>query len=138
MYCGVDMIEIDRIARTAANPRFLARLYAPEEICLINARTGWRRAEIIAGRFAAKEAVIKVLLAALATARTQAAAGPSWQASGGTVHAREIATLTQDGGAPQVLLTGETATLAASLGLTQIAISLSHTKSHAVAFAIGT
>ncbi|MCY0902004.1 MAG: holo-ACP synthase [Firmicutes bacterium] len=137
MYCGVDMIEIDRIVKTAANPRFLTRLYAPEEIRLIEAKSGWRKAEVIAGRFAAKEAVIKVLLAANAS-HTRALLRGVGHGHSGAMHAREIATLTQDGGAPHVYLTGETASLATSLGLTHIAISLSHTKTHAVAFAIGT
>ena len=56
---GVDIVEIDRIAKAMKNERFLDRLFTKEEIALFEACR--YRAETVAGRFAAKEAVLKAL-----------------------------------------------------------------------------
>lgn len=54
---GFDLVEVPRIARALRNPRFLPRIFTPLEI----ASMGEADAERVAGRWAAKEAVIKAL-----------------------------------------------------------------------------
>ncbi len=57
---GVDIIEIARISQAIAhNPRILERLFTPRE--LADYRERGSRTETLAGKFAAKEAVVKAL-----------------------------------------------------------------------------
>ncbi|MFC0213423.1 holo-ACP synthase [Paenibacillus chartarius] len=60
---GIDMLEIERMRRIlegAAGERFLQRVLTAAELELAAERKG-RLAEFAAGRFAAKEAVVKAL-----------------------------------------------------------------------------
>lgn len=58
---GIDLCEIERMAKAIERPRFLERVYTPAERARIEAAGGVRRGEIAAGLFAAKEAVAKSL-----------------------------------------------------------------------------
>ena len=58
---GVDLCEIERIAKAIEMPRFLERVYTPAERERLEAAPQARRNEIAAGLFAAKEAVCKAL-----------------------------------------------------------------------------
>ncbi|GAA3409929.1 holo-ACP synthase [Paenibacillus hodogayensis] len=60
---GIDLLDIDRVKRLLAQPhgeRFVERVLTPRERELALRRAG-RLAEFVAGRFAAKEAVVKAL-----------------------------------------------------------------------------
>lgn len=60
---GMDLVEIARVAKLLREPhgeRFVARVLTPGERELAQRRQG-RLAEFVAGRFAAKEAVVKAL-----------------------------------------------------------------------------
>ena len=54
---GLDLCQVDRIARAMENPRFLARAFTQGE----RARIAEKGAQTAAGLFAAKEAVAKAL-----------------------------------------------------------------------------
>ena len=58
---GIDLCQIDRMARAIETPRFLERVYTPAERARIESAGGVRRGEIAAGLFACKEAVAKAL-----------------------------------------------------------------------------
>ncbi|MBE3577213.1 MAG: holo-ACP synthase [Limnochordales bacterium] len=119
---GTDIIEVPRIARAfdRFGERFLRKVYTPEEIayCLRATHRG-RVVERLAGRFAAKEAVMKSL-----------GCGP------GKVPWRSVAILPQKGGPPQVVLSGPAARRAAELGVERLLVSISHQSQWAVATAI--
>ncbi|MDR3575664.1 MAG: holo-ACP synthase [Anaerolineaceae bacterium] len=113
---GVDIVEINRL--TEVNPairrRFLIRVYTPLEL----EQVGNSDASL-AGRFAAKEAVSKVLGSGI---------GPvSWQ---------DIEIRRGPAGAPVLQLYGRASLLAEKLGLTQWSVSISHSKTEAIAFAV--
>ncbi|RUA16461.1 MAG: holo-[acyl-carrier-protein] synthase [Clostridia bacterium] len=113
---GVDIIEIARIERLLARygDAFLRRVYTQAEI----QRYG-QRPQSLAARWAAKEAVAKALGTGI---------GPvSWT---------EIEVLEDALRAPVLHLNGEAAALAARLGLSEWAISLSHTGDLAIAFVV--
>lgn len=60
---GNDLIEINRVKNvieSKAGARFLERILTPEEQVLAKSRKG-NHAEFIAGRFAAKEAIVKAI-----------------------------------------------------------------------------
>lgn len=114
---GVDIVEIKRIelAVNRGSGRFLRRVYTETELRICRDRF-----PSLASRFAAKEAVMKVL----GTGGT----GVAW---------REIEILTGDDGRPSVRLHGRALSKAARLNLKEVAISLSDSREYAVAVAIG-
>jgi holo-[acyl-carrier protein] synthase len=118
---GVDLIELDRIQRAIARhgPRFLTRIYTPEEV----ARYADRLPEL-AARFAAKEAVSKALGVGLNHISSQ---GIGWQ---------EVEVLPDPCGKPILFLSGRARQLAEEQNLHQWSISLSHGRDHAVAFVV--
>ena len=113
---GVDIVEIDRIdqAMQRFGDRFLHRVYTEPEIALCQAK-----ANRLAVRFAAKEAVMKAL--------GTGGKGVSW---------REIEVLAKPTGEPQIRLYGKAKITASSLGLSEFAVSLSHSREYAVATVI--
>jgi len=61
---GIDLLEIERVRRLLKQPhgsRFLERVLTGEERKLAEQRKGGRLAEFVAGRFCAKEAVVKAI-----------------------------------------------------------------------------
>lgn len=118
---GVDLIEIARIERLwrEHGDRFLTRVFtSAERAHCLDSRTP---AERLAGRFAAKEAVLKVL-------------GTGWRAGIGWT---DVETLPDALGRPVVTLHGVAAELAAGAEIAQIVISISHSGGFVIASAIG-
>jgi holo-[acyl-carrier protein] synthase len=114
---GVDIIEIERVesAIKRGGERFLGRIYTEAEL-----RTCRNRLASLASRFAAKEAVMKVL------------------GTGGiNIRWREIEIITGDDGKPSVKLYGQALNKASELNLKEVSVSLSDSRQHAVAVAIG-
>ncbi|MBW6473221.1 MAG: holo-ACP synthase [Anaerolineaceae bacterium] len=113
---GVDIIEIERLEKV--NPgiraRFINRVYteAEKEICG-NSYT------CLAGRFAAKEAVSKVLGTGIGEIR--------WQ---------DIEILRGEEGQPIIKLHANAKAKENELGIHQWAISISHSRTLAIAFVI--
>jgi holo-[acyl-carrier-protein] synthase len=114
---GVDLIEIARIEQTATRfgRRFLERVFTPAELAYCAGR-----APCLAARWTAKEATAKALGTGI-----------------GNVAWREIEVVCETNGRPALRLHGRAAGLAASLGLTGLAVSLSHSQSHAIACVVG-
>ncbi|HEX9634257.1 MAG TPA: holo-ACP synthase [Candidatus Limnocylindria bacterium] len=113
---GVDLIDIDRISSVLSRhpDRFRERVLTEAE-----ARYCGRKAERIAGRWAAKEAISKVLGLGVR--------GVGW---------REIEILPNWAGAPQVRLHARAAARAASMQLQDVTVSISHERRMAVAVAV--
>lgn len=99
--------------------RFLDRVFTPDEqaYCL---KMSFPTPHL-AGRFAAKEAVLKML-------GTGLAAGIAWT---------DVEVRADASGAPHVTLHGAALTRAESRGISATLISISHTEQHAIASAIG-
>jgi len=118
---GVDMVACERLDEAIARhgDRFLKRVFTAAELAYCTGRK--RRIEHLAGRFAAKEAVLKVL-------------GTGWQ---GGISWTDIEVLNLASGRPVVSLTGRCKEVAEQLGLTEILVSISHIQTHAIASAIG-
>ena len=118
-HTGIDAAEIPRIARAVERwgQPFLDRIFTADEqdYCRGTARH-------LAGRFAAKEAISKVLGTGIRTI--------TW---------REMEILPDRRGKPTVYLHGRAAETAKHLGLGPISVSITHTGdlAMAVAFALG-
>ncbi|HKV43626.1 MAG TPA: holo-ACP synthase [bacterium] len=114
---GVDIVEVDRIRRAVARwgEPFLHRVFTPAE--LARGGTSPTAAERLAGRFAAKEAVMKAL----------GRRGVGW---------REIEITTDPFGKPGVHLSGRAAEIADRLGVRAWSLAISHTRLMAIAQAL--
>jgi holo-[acyl-carrier protein] synthase len=114
---GVDICEIARMERALGrHPTMRERVFTPEEIAYCDGKA--RPAESFAGRFAAREAVIKAL---------GGYRGRRWQ---------DISVTRQPSGAPAIALTGNAKRRADALGLSRVLITFTHEKTNAVAFAV--
>ena len=120
---GVDLAEVGRIRAALSDPRigkrFRARVFTEKEIAYCEQKQRGKY-ESYAGRFAAKEAVMKAL-------------GRGW---GARVRWLDIEVVRGRSGKPDIALHGKTAELAADLGIRRWALSITHTKEHGLAFVI--
>ena len=118
---GIDLVEIDRIERMRADhgPTFLDRCFTAGEQAYAESAPRVR-AERYAARFAAKEAILKAFGTGLRE-------GIAWT---------DMDVVRNDLGAPSIVLTGEAADFAATLGITSWRISISHTAELAMASVI--
>lgn len=119
LHVGIDLIEVERIQAIIARygDRFLRRVFTETELAYCRGQF-----HQLAARFAAKEAVSKTLGVGI-----QHREGVGW---------REIQVIADERGKPSVQLSGRAAQRAAEIGVSQFAISLSHTREHAIAMVV--
>ena len=117
---GIDLVDCRRIEEMLDKheERFLRRIFTASEQEYSNRHR--QRAERLGGRFAVKEAVMKML-------------GTGWQSG---IAWTEIETVNDGAGKPVVHLKGKIAEIAAELGIKQISVSITHTADLAIASAI--
>lgn len=116
---GTDIIECSRIAGMIEKhgDTFVHRVFTSGEIDYCsNKKTACQH---FAGRWAAKEAVMKTL-------------GTGW---GQGVQWTDIELVRGSTGTPSIRLSGQAAQIAARLGIDHVLISISHTEGYAIAFA---
>lgn len=118
---GTDIVEVDRIVKmlTDHGDHFLERVFTPGEIAHCQPRR--ESAPHYAGRWAAKEAVMKVLGTGFTT----------------EVGWTDIEICVKPSGQPYIVLHGSTQLVATRLGIGEILITISHTSNYATATAIG-
>lgn len=116
---GTDIAEIARIESMAKKHEesFLERVYTADERAYCRSKK--RSAQHWAGRWAAKEAVLKAL-------GTGWAEGIAWT---------DVEVRTSPEGKPSIRLTGGAKRVADALGVTETLITISHCDTYAVAFA---
>jgi len=119
MEIGVDIIEVGRIRKALKNKNFLRRIFTDNEIYSFSLKKGESFFRHVAGRFAAKEAVSKVLGTGIGFFR--------W---------RDIEIVTDAFGKPKVNLYNKALELFKSRGFTRILVTISHSRDYAVAFSV--
>lgn len=114
---GVDLVEVDRVRQALERygERFLSRIYTAAERDYCRGRTPQ-----LAARFAAKEATYKAL--------DSRELGMGWH---------DVEVLDNEAGKPRLSLSGKARARAEQLGLTGLAVSLSHSRELAIAVVIG-
>jgi holo-[acyl-carrier protein] synthase len=117
---GIDIVETARIARLIEHhaERFLQRCFTAEELRYSQSKREF--AQHLAGRFAAKEAILKVL-------------GTGWSEGIAWTDAEVVR---EPSGRPTVRLHGRCEAVARELGIAQWWLSISHIATHATASAI--
>jgi holo-[acyl-carrier protein] synthase len=114
---GIDIAEVPRVAEAIERygQRFLQRIFTEGEIRYCESKAN--RVERYAARFAAKEAGMKAL-------------GTGWNHG---VRWRDIEVRRQPGGRPTLEFHGKAGEFASNMGVTYIALSLTHTAEEAMA-----
>jgi holo-[acyl-carrier protein] synthase len=117
---GIDLVDCPRIEDMIKRhgERFLDRVFTAAEQAYADRNKN--RVEKLAGRFAAKEAVLKLL-------------GTGWR---GKIAWTDIEIINNGNGQPEVTLTSEVKKIADKLGITHISISITHTVNFAIASAV--
>ena len=112
---GVDICDVGRMRRALErHPSMPSRVFTEEEVAYCETKAA--PAECYAGRFAAREAVIKAL---------GGVRGGRW---------KDISVARAPSGAPGVMLTGAAKARADVLGIERLLISFAHERDAAVAF----
>jgi holo-[acyl-carrier protein] synthase len=117
---GIDLVDFPRIEEMLRrhDERFLERVFTDAERAY--ADTNRNSIEKLAGRFAAKEAVLKLL-------------GTGWR---GKIAWTDIEVINNHLGQPQVTLSGEVKKIADTLGIKHVTVSITHTANFAIASAV--
>ena len=114
---GIDIIKVDRIraALDRFGPRFSRRVLTEAEQRYVRDRP-----ETMAGRWAAKEAVLKAL-------------GTGWRRG---ISWRDVEIRNERSGSPTVALRGGARDYMEQQKISQVLVSISHCRTHATAYAI--
>ncbi len=117
---GIDLVDFPRIEEMVKRhgERFLNRIFTAAEQAYAEANKN--EMEKLAGRFAAKEAILKLL-------------GTGWR---GKIAWTDIEIVNSPSGQPVVTLSGEVEKIAEKLGIKHISISITHTANFAIASAV--
>jgi len=117
---GIDLVDCPRIEEMLKRhgDRFVQRIFTKAEQTY--ARANKNKIEKLAGRFAAKEAVLKLM-------------GTGWR---GKIAWTDIEVINNSSGQPEVILSGEVEKIAARLGIKHVSISITHTANFAIASAV--
>ncbi len=117
---GIDLVDRLRIEQMLDRhgSRFMDRVFTATEQAY--ARANRDKIEKLAGRFAAKEAILKLM-------------GTGWR---GKIAWTDIEVVNNPAGQPEVTLTGEVQKVARKLGVEHISVSITHTANFAIASAV--
>jgi holo-[acyl-carrier protein] synthase len=117
---GIDLVDCPRIEQMIKRhgQRFIERVFTDAEQAYADANKD--SVEKLAGRFAAKEAILKLM-------------GTGWR---GKIAWTDIEVVNNAAGQPEVTLDGEVKKIADGLGITHISVSITHTANFAIASAV--
>lgn len=121
MRIGVDLLRAGELDRLATREWFMRYIFADVEFAQAATLTGERRREFLAGRFAAKEAVLKVLGIGILQG----------------VAPRDIAVGRLGCGAPDIALRAGAARAAREARIQNVAVSITHKDGMVAAVALG-
>jgi holo-[acyl-carrier protein] synthase len=117
---GIDLVDFPRIEKMVKQHgwRFLDKIFTASEQAYANANKN--RIEKLAGRFAAKEAILKLM-------------GTGWR---GKIAWTDVEIVNNPSGQPKVNLRGEVEKIADKLKIKHISVSITHTANFAIASAV--
>lgn len=121
MRLGIDLLTVGELDRLCRRDWFARYAFAPVELASAEQLRGTRRDEFLAGRFAAKEAVLKVLGVGLFDG----------------VAPCDIAVVGISGGRPDVTLHHSASRAAERARITQVTVSITHKNGMVAAVAAG-
>ena len=119
---GIDLVDFGRIDQMLARhkQRFLNRVFTAKEQAQAFELVDKNQSQRLAGRFASKEAILKLL-------------GTGWR---GKIAWTDMEITNNALGQPQVALSGEVERIAKDAGVGNITLSITHTANFAIASAV--
>ena len=119
---GIDLVDFGRIDQMLARhkQRFLNRVFTAKEQAQAFELVDKNQSQRLAGRFASKEAILKLL-------------GTGWR---GKIAWTDMEITNNALGQPQVALSGEVEKIAKDAGVGNIMLSITHTANFAIASAV--
>ena len=119
---GIDLVDFERIEqmRQRHKQRFLDRVFTAKEQAQAKALALQNQSQRLAGRFASKEAILKLL-------------GTGWR---GKIAWTDMEITNNALGQPEVALSGEVEKIARAAGVGNIMLSITHTANFAIASAV--
>ena len=119
---GIDLVDFGRIDQMLARhkQRFLNRVFTAKEQAQAFELVDKNQSQRLAGRFASKEAILKLL-------------GTGWR---GKIAWTDMEITNNALGQPQVTLSGEVERIAKDAGVGNITLSITHTANFAIASAV--
>ena len=119
---GIDLVDFGRIDQMLARhkQRFLNRVFTAKEQAQAFELVEKNQSQRLAGRFASKEAILKLL-------------GTGWR---GKIAWTDMEITNNALGQPQVALSGEVEKIAKDAGVGNITLSITHTANFAIASAV--
>ena len=117
---GIDLVDCPRIEMMVERhgEKFIKRVFTAAEQAYADSNKN--RVEKLAGRFAAKEAILKLM-------------GTGWR---GKIAWTDIEVVNNTAGQPEVTLSGEVEKIAGRLGIEHVSVSITHTANFAIASAV--
>jgi holo-[acyl-carrier protein] synthase len=117
---GIDLVDCPRIETMVERhgQKFISKVFTKAEQAYADSNKD--RIEKLSGRFAAKEAVLKLM-------------GTGWR---GKIAWTDIEIKNNPAGRPEVTLTGEVEKIAEKLGIEHVSVSITHTANFAIASAV--
>jgi holo-[acyl-carrier protein] synthase len=117
---GIDLVDCPRIEEMIKrhDQRFIDRVFTAAEQAYADSNKD--KVEKLSGRFAAKEAIMKLM-------------GTGWR---GKIAWTDIEVVNNAAGQPEVALYGEVKKIADGLGIKHISVSITHTANFAIASAV--
>lgn len=117
---GIDLVDCPRIEQMVQRhgERFIDRVFTQNEQAY--AKSSKNEIEKLAGRFAAKEAILKLI-------------GTGWR---GKIAWTDIEVVNNASGQPEVAISGQVRKIADELGIEHISVSITHTANFAIASAV--
>ncbi len=113
--CGIDMVKVERFSKLSTDNKFIERFFHPEEIAY-SIENSVNSSEILAARFAAKEALGKALGTGI-----------------GSLTLKNICVKKTENGKPCLHVFDDVKDALHVMGVENIHISLSHEKDYAIA-----
>ena len=117
---GIDLVDCPRIEKMIKQhgERFINRVFTAAEQNYAEGKKN--RIEKLAGRFAAKEAILKLM-------------GTGWR---GKIAWTDIEVVNNAMGQPEITLTGEVKKIAEKIGIKYVSVSITHTANFVIASAV--
>jgi holo-[acyl-carrier protein] synthase len=117
---GIDLVDCDRIEHMLVRheARFLNRVFTPDEQAYC--AKAKNRVERFSGRFAAKEAVLKLI-------------GMGWREK---IAWTDVEVVNDPMGKPEVTLSGQVKDIAKQMGIERVSLSITHAANLAIASAV--
>lgn len=120
MYIGVDIVEIKKVQKLLERKGYIHRIFTTKELEIVKEYSDIRKAQSLAGKFAAKEAAVKAL-------------GTGFDEG---ILLTDVEITNQENGKPILILHNKAEKKAKELKISRLNVSISHCEAYAVGMVV--